>query len=131
MGDRPSPMVNKIPKPLFQFIIMTVRENKCVCVCVCVGQANSTDKPRLQAKYRNLRNRAVSQMRQDTLDQNAKRISEAKNEGETWKVVNDIIRPRTEAKIYSFIHSFNALVAILSSECSRSESIPLEKIRSA
>ena len=38
-------------------------------------------------------------MRLDTLEQNSKRISDAKNEGETWKIVNDIIRPKSEAKI--------------------------------
>ena len=38
-------------------------------------------------------------MRLDTLEQNAKRISEAKNEGETWKIVNEIIRPKSETKI--------------------------------
>ena len=58
-----------------------------------------SDKPGLQAKYINLRNRAVFQMRADTLKRNADRISEAKNEGETWKFINDIIKPRSPVTI--------------------------------
>ena len=64
-----------------------------------LARASKEDAPSLKAKYKNLRNRAINQMRLDTLEQNAKRISEAKNEGETWKVVNDIIRPKSETKI--------------------------------
>ena len=64
-----------------------------------LARASNEDAPSLKAKYKNLRNRAINQMRLDTLEQNAKRISEAKNEGETWKVVNDIIRPKSETKI--------------------------------
>ena len=58
-----------------------------------------SEKPGLTAKYRNLRNKAVSQMRMDALEQNSRIIHEAKNESETWKVVNEIIRPRSTAKI--------------------------------
>ena len=38
-------------------------------------------------------------MRADTLKRNADRISEAKNEGETWKVINEIIKPRSPVTI--------------------------------
>ena len=62
-------------------------------------KAKPEDRPGIQAKYRNLRNIAITQMRQDTLEQNSKRISDAKNEGETWKVVNEIIRPKSQVKI--------------------------------
>ena len=64
-----------------------------------LSKANVTDKPGLKAKYRNLRNRAVNQMRIDTLEINSKRISEAKNEGETWRVVNEILKPNVSTKL--------------------------------
>ena len=50
-------------------------------------------------KYRQLRNRAVNQIRRDTLERIADRISQAKNEGETWRVVNDIIKPKSSNPI--------------------------------
>ena len=64
-----------------------------------LSQANEVDKVGLRATYKQLRNRAIHQMRIDTLEQNSKRISEAKNEGEVWKVVNDIMKPQTNTKI--------------------------------
>ena len=38
-------------------------------------------------------------MRLDTLERNSQKISEAKNEGETWKVINEIMRPHVATKI--------------------------------
>ena len=38
-------------------------------------------------------------MRKDTLERNSQRISEAKNEGETWKVVNEILKLNIVTKI--------------------------------
>jgi hypothetical protein len=38
-------------------------------------------------------------MRIDTLEINSKRISEAKNEGETWRVVNEILKPNVSTKL--------------------------------
>ena len=62
-------------------------------------QNNGRDRESLRASYKQLRNRAINQIRTDTLEQNATRISEAKNEGEVWKVVNEIIKPNSEHKI--------------------------------
>ena len=62
-------------------------------------QASDQNKESLRATYKQLRNRAINQMRTDTLEQNATRISEAKNEGEVWKVVNEIIKPKSDHKI--------------------------------
>ena len=64
-----------------------------------MSKANKEDKPALKAKYRQLRNRAINQLRNDTLQQNSDRIDKADNEGETWKVVNEIIKPRTPNNI--------------------------------
>ena len=64
-----------------------------------IKEAKISEKPGLKARYRNLRNRAVFQMRADTLKRNAERISEAKNEGETWKVINEIIKPKSTVTI--------------------------------
>ena len=38
-------------------------------------------------------------MRSDTLKQNGDRIAKAENDGETWRVVNDIINPKTTNNI--------------------------------
>ena len=62
-------------------------------------QASDQNKESLRATYKQLRNRAINQIRTDTLEQNATRISEAKNEGEVWKVVNEIIKPKSDHKI--------------------------------
>ena len=64
-----------------------------------LSQANEENKVGLRATYKKLRNRAISQMKIDTLERNSKRISEAKNEGEVWKVVNDITKPHSKTKI--------------------------------
>ena len=64
-----------------------------------LSQANEDNKGGLRATYKKLRNRAISQMKIDTLERNSKRISEAKNEGEVWKVVNDITKPHSKTKI--------------------------------
>ena len=50
-----------------------------------IPHADINDKPGLKAKYRQLRNRAINQMMADTLERNSVRISEEKNEIETWK----------------------------------------------
>ena len=44
-------------------------------------------------KYKSLRNRVTQQIRQDVKNANGKKIDEANNETEYWKVVNDIIKP--------------------------------------
>ena len=41
----------------------------------------------------------ISQLRRDTLQQNGDRIERAGNEGETWRIINDIIKPRSSASL--------------------------------
>ncbi len=62
-------------------------------------QANGLNKESLRASYKQLRNKAINQMRTDTREQNSTRISGAKNEGEVWKIVNEIIKPKSDQKI--------------------------------
>ena len=50
----------------------------------------------LLEKYRKLRNRATSLINKDRLNQNSKRIDEANNESEFWKIVKDITKPNVE-----------------------------------
>ena len=64
-----------------------------------ITSAKAIDKPVLKAKYKQLRNKALSQIRKDSQTMNADRIAKAKNEGETWRVVNDIIKPRSSNPI--------------------------------
>ena len=55
-----------------------------------------TEKWILLEKYRKLRNRATALIQEDKLAFNSKRIDEANSEGEFWKIVNDISKPKTE-----------------------------------
>ena len=64
-----------------------------------ISRANESDRPSLKTKYKKLRNRAINQIRKDTMNMNADRIAKAKNEGETWRVVNDIIKPKNSTPI--------------------------------
>ena len=64
-----------------------------------ISRASDRDKPALKAKYKSLRNRVINQIRKDTVNMNADRIAKAKNESETWRVVNDIIKPKNQAPI--------------------------------
>ena len=50
----------------------------------------------LQQKYKSLRNRVTSAIRNDTKMSNDNRIKEAGDENEVWKVVKDIIQPKSE-----------------------------------
>ena len=53
------------------------------------SKASIKEKPTLQAKYRILRNKVTSKIRQDNED----RIKFAKDENKIWNVVNDAISP--------------------------------------
>ena len=64
-----------------------------------LSNARREDKPALKTKYKHLRNRVISQLRRDTLQQNGDRIEKAGNEGETWKIINEIIKPRSSARL--------------------------------
>ena len=64
-----------------------------------LSNARKEDKPALKTKYKHLRNRVISQLRRDTLQQNGDRIERAGNEGETWRIINDIIKPRSSASL--------------------------------
>ena len=61
--------------------------------------AKNKEKPLLKAKYKQLRNRTIAQIRKDTIMSNGEKINKAKNEGETWKIVNDLVKPKSHVKI--------------------------------
>ena len=42
-----------------------------------ISEARNEEKPMLKAKYKNLRNRVISQIRKDTIQRNGEKISEA------------------------------------------------------
>lgn len=56
------------------------------------------EKKILHEKYKRLRNRTTQQIRKDAVRANGKRIEEAKNENEVWRVVKEINTPRSESK---------------------------------
>ena len=64
-----------------------------------IASAKETDKPALKAKYRQLRNKTLSLIRNDTIRRNGERITNAKSEGETWKIINEIIKPKSGSDI--------------------------------
>ena len=64
-----------------------------------MGEASEQERPILQAKYKQLRNRTINQIRKDTVQMNGDKIASARNEGETWRIVNDILKPRNENPI--------------------------------
>jgi hypothetical protein len=64
-----------------------------------INRAMQSEKPLIQAKYKQLRNRITNQIRKETIHRNGERIAEAKNEGETWRIVNEIIKPMSKNTI--------------------------------
>ena len=50
----------------------------------------------LHERYKKLRNKTMKQIRKDTIEANGKRIEEANNESEVWKVVKEINAPKNE-----------------------------------
>ena len=58
-----------------------------------IAGSSKEDKMKLKAKYKQLRNRAIAQIRRDAIRRNGDKIAETKNERETWKVINEIIKP--------------------------------------
>ena len=60
-----------------------------------IPDAQDHEKPALKARYKQLRNKAISQIRKDSILMNGAKISEVKNEGETWRIVNDIVKPKS------------------------------------
>ena len=63
-----------------------------------IGKAGEAEKKELQTRYKKIRNAVVNKVRQDTIEFNDERIEKAGDENEIWKVVNDIIKPRSETK---------------------------------
>ena len=60
--------------------------------------ASASHKATLQTKFKKLRNLATASLRQDNINFNNKRINEAGNENEIWKVVNDVNKPKSESE---------------------------------
>ena len=64
-----------------------------------LSMAKNAEKSRLKAKYKKIRNRTIAQIRRDTIQMNGERISNTRNESETWKIVNEIVKPKSQASI--------------------------------
>ena len=61
-----------------------------------IKSADGGEKVVLLQKYRTLRNKVTSQIRRENIDFNNNRIEAADNEGELWKVTNEVLNPRKE-----------------------------------
>ena len=58
--------------------------------------SSKEQKEKLKTKYKQLRNRTITQIRKDTIQMNGEKIGNAKNEGETWRIINEIIKPKSD-----------------------------------
>ena len=63
-----------------------------------IKKSENNQKALLMVKYKKLRNLVNSRLRKETIEFNEKRISDAKNENEVWKVVNDTIHPNKSSE---------------------------------
>ena len=61
-----------------------------------IGKATEEEKKNLQIEYKKIRNSVTTKIRKDTIAHNEERIEKANDENEIWKVVNDIIAPKSE-----------------------------------
>ena len=50
----------------------------------------------LEMLFNILRNRVTSQIRKENIDHNNNRVMEAKNEGEIWKIANEVTSPKQD-----------------------------------
>ena len=64
-----------------------------------LSTSKNAEKPMLKAKYKKLRNRTIAQIRKDTIQMNGEKITKAGNERETWKIVNEIVKPKSQTNI--------------------------------
>ena len=61
-----------------------------------IKSADGGEKVVLLQKYRTLRNKVTAQIRRENIDFNNNRIEATDNEGELWKVTNEVLNPRKE-----------------------------------
>ena len=66
------------------------------CTRNSISKASPLEKQTLQKQYKALRNRVTSQIRKENIDFNNNRIEKASNEGELWKIANEVMNPRSE-----------------------------------
>ena len=58
--------------------------------------AVGNEKGVLSKQYKVLRNKVTAQLRKESVEHNNRRIKEVTNEGELWKVANEVLNPRKE-----------------------------------
>ena len=58
----------------------------------------SSEKIILHEKYKRLQNRINSMIKNDTIKYNNERVEKAGDENEMWKIVKDIIAPKSDTK---------------------------------
>ena len=61
-----------------------------------IGSAEGREKGVLIKQYKLQRNKVTAQIRKENVEYNNNRIEEATNEGELWKIANDVINPNKE-----------------------------------
>ena len=64
-----------------------------------ISSVSKEEKTKLQTKYKQLRNRAINQIQNDSMKRNGDRIAKADNEGEMWRIVNEIVKPKSHDQI--------------------------------
>ena len=61
-----------------------------------IHKASHGEKALLSTKYKKLRNLVNCRIRKETILHNEQRVNKANSEGEVWKVVNEVIKPKKE-----------------------------------
>ena len=72
--------------------LMSKRDNTRKSIRLAEGE----EKAVLLQKYRVLRDKVTAQIRKENIDFNNNRIEAADNEGELWKVTNEVLNPKKE-----------------------------------
>ena len=59
-----------------------------------IKKARNGEKVVLSAKYKKLRNQVNCKIRKECILHNEKRVEKANSEGEIWKIVNEVVKPK-------------------------------------
>ena len=65
---------------------------------IILNQVASDYKSSWTDQYKVLRNKVTCQIRKESIDFNNNRVFKAKNEGELWKIANEVLKPKSDSK---------------------------------
>ena len=68
------------------------------CIRTKICRSSNTEKAVLMKKYKILRNLVTNLIRKENLEFNNKRFAEGNNEGELWKIANEVTNQKKQSK---------------------------------